>query len=142
MIVVTIVAILAGIAYPSYTNHVINTRRATVQGFMMQAAAQQEKFFTRCGYYASSFSAAPGVNNCGAAVGSGVLGMATAPDDVAGYYLLTIDGVNAAGTTYRIVATPQGAQATGDTDCATVMYNSANVKEKTGSGLLDRCWRK
>ena len=52
MITVVIVAILAGIAYPSYTRFVTETRRSEATIALTQLAAQQEKFFTQCGVYA------------------------------------------------------------------------------------------
>lgn len=44
MIVVAIVAVLAAIAYPSYTNHVVNTNRADAQAEMMRVAARLQSY--------------------------------------------------------------------------------------------------
>jgi type IV pilus assembly protein PilE len=44
MITVVIVAILAAIAYPSYTRYVQNTREAETKGLIMEYASQLEAF--------------------------------------------------------------------------------------------------
>jgi type IV pilus assembly protein PilE len=44
MIAVAIMAILASIAYPIYTQYVIRSNRAAAQSFMMDIAAQQERY--------------------------------------------------------------------------------------------------
>jgi len=54
-------------------------------------------------------------------------------------------GLNAAGvaTGYTINAAPQGAQATRDTECATLTLTSAGVKGISGgTGTVDQCWKK
>jgi type IV pilus assembly protein PilE len=45
MITVAIVAILAAIAYPSYTQYVIRGHRAAAQAEMMDIANRQQQFF-------------------------------------------------------------------------------------------------
>ena len=44
MIVVAIIGILASIAYPSYTQYVINANRAAAQAEMMDIANRQQQF--------------------------------------------------------------------------------------------------
>ena len=43
MITVAIIAILAGIAYPSYQSYVIRTQRSAAQQLMLQIASRQEQ---------------------------------------------------------------------------------------------------
>lgn len=52
LIVVVIIAVLAGIAYPSYQNHMQQTRRSDAQIALTQAASLQEKFYSDCSHYA------------------------------------------------------------------------------------------
>jgi type IV pilus assembly protein PilE len=51
LVVVTIVGILAAIAYPSYRNQVERTRRADAQAVLMQAAQYLERVYTENGAY-------------------------------------------------------------------------------------------
>lgn len=48
MVAVIIVGILAAIAYPSYRNYMVQTRRSDAMIALTQLASQQERFFTRC----------------------------------------------------------------------------------------------
>lgn len=54
MITVVIIGILSAIAYPNYRDHIVETRRADAEIALIQAAAQQEKFFTECSKYADT----------------------------------------------------------------------------------------
>lgn len=75
MITVVIIGILAAIAYPSYRNYTIQTRRSDAQIGLTQAANQQERFFTECNWYATTLY---GTRACGASAGNGVLNLSTA----------------------------------------------------------------
>lgn len=52
MIVVVIIAVLAGIAYPSYQKHMTQTRRSDAQIALTQVASLQEKFYSDCSHFA------------------------------------------------------------------------------------------
>ncbi|AMX01645.1 type IV pilin protein [Microbulbifer thermotolerans] len=54
MIVVAIIAVLAGVAWPSYREHVRSANRADAQGALMGLAQAMEKHFTQNGTYAGS----------------------------------------------------------------------------------------
>ena len=53
MITVAIVAILAAIAYPSYTEFVLRGKRAEGRAALMDMMQQQERYFTQIGNYAT-----------------------------------------------------------------------------------------
>ena len=57
MITVAIVAILASIAYPSYTQYVIRGHRAAAQTEMMDIANRQQQFFLANRQYATTLGA-------------------------------------------------------------------------------------
>jgi type IV pilus assembly protein PilE len=95
MIAVTIAGILASIAYPSYTAHLVRGNRSAAQSLMLEIAARQERFLLdRRGYTD--------------AIGAGGLSM-NVPQEVANHYniILAVDN-NATPPIYAIVATPLG----------------------------------
>jgi type IV pilus assembly protein PilE len=57
MITVAVIAILAGIAYPSYQQHVRKSRRAEAQSFMMAFAARQQQFLVDTRAFAATIDA-------------------------------------------------------------------------------------
>jgi Tfp pilus assembly protein PilE len=46
----------------------------------------------------------------------------------------------AAQRTYRVRATPIGAQLTGDTQCGTLTLNQAGLRTESGTGTVNDCW--
>ena len=116
MIVVAIVGILAGIAYPSYQDSVRKSRRADAKAALMGFANAMERHYTENNNYCD----AGGHNDAsGNATGSVVAGCGTATKDTGAptvfpiqspldgatkYYDLTIH--EATPTTYKLRATP------------------------------------
>lgn len=86
MVTVVIIGVLASIAYPSYQKYVTQTRRSDAQVTLTRIAAQQEKFYSDCGYYARTLS---GTRACGTAgATTSVLGAgALSPDS---HYEITL----------------------------------------------------
>lgn len=83
MITVVIAGVLAAIAYPTYKNYTLQTRRSDAKITLTQAANQQEKFFTECNYYAANLT---GTRGCGANNTQGILNVSsTSPSS---YYTL------------------------------------------------------
>lgn len=109
MIVVVIVGILAAIAYPSYRNYMVQTRRSDAHIALTQAATQQERFFTECNYYAKTLGGAS--RSCGSPqiYDNGTLGLsATSPE---GHYALSLVAANSSSTAFELVADPNAAAA-------------------------------
>lgn len=138
MVVVVIVAILAGIAYPSYTQYVTDARRSEGQRLLFLAAAQQEKFFTECGQYASNFGTPL---NCAGSV----LGVANTLADVP-YYSLRVSPdpatTNNIATSYLLTAVPSGVQLSNDTNCINLTLTSQGIKSQSGANTGNRCWKR
>lgn len=100
MIVVAVVAILAAIAYPSYTQYLVRTNRSAAQQFMLDIANREEQYLLDARQY---------TNNWGS--GTGGLNM-TIPPEVDRYYTITITDTPSA---YTITAAPKaGTSQAGD----------------------------
>lgn len=98
MIVVVIIAILAAIGYPSYTQHVRKANRSAAQQFMLDVANREEQYLLDARQYTNTR-------------GSGGLNM-TVPPEVDRYYDISITG---APSTYTITAAPKaGTSQAGD----------------------------
>lgn len=113
MVTVAIVGILASIAYPTYQDSVLKSRRADAQGALLVYANTMERYFTVNNTYVS----AP--TNSGTA-----------------YYDIT-----AMGTTsmYTLSAAPKGAQLSDK--CGILTLTHTGVKGFTGGGVtVADCW--
>ncbi len=110
MVTVVILAIIVGIAYPSYRNYTIQTRRSDAQIGLTRMANLQEKFFSACNRYTSTHAGALGACT-GLNYGPIVAGNALSPER---HYRLTTDTSagacpGGAGTCYVITADPDHA---------------------------------
>lgn len=120
MITVAIVAILAAVAYPAYTEQVRSSKRADAMGGLMELAQFMERTFTENGTYK------PGGSD------------PTLPASISGHanYAFTISASTA--TTYTVQAAPSGAQS-GDR-CGNLTLTSTGVKG-VGSSTVASCWK-
>lgn len=116
MITVAILAIIVGIAVPAYNNQVQKTRRADGQSALLSAAQQLERCFTTTNSY---------------------VGCSFNSSSQDGFYAISLVAENSDEQTYKLEATPQGAQAP-DTECGTLTLDHLGRKDKTGEGT--RCW--
>lgn len=116
MIVVAIIAILAGIAYPSYQRHVLQTRRTAAQGCLMELAQWMERYYTTKMTYKNA-----------------ALPALACTTELSSFYTFALDGIPS-DTSYKLKATAKGAQ-TRDTDCTPLTLDSAGTKGPAG------CWR-
>jgi len=131
MIVVAIIALLASIAYPSYTRYIVSSKRTAATSALLQIADRQQQFFMDNKSYADDmtdlgFAADPYViADDGSAAGGS--------DSV---YSIALSGV--AATTYTITATPLHGQLERDSSCGSMTLNQAGAKGSSGSGT--NCW--
>ena len=151
MITVVIVAILAGIAYPTYTRFVAETGRSDATIALSQLAAQQEKFFTECGVYADTIGPNPPGRVCPVppAITGGIIDENTVSIDAGGitregHYQITITAIpgRTLADSYSLTAVPLGRQALNDLlKCTTIVLDSTGVKSATGKEA-GNCWKK
>lgn len=121
MVTVAIIAILAGIAYPNYINHVVKTRRVAAASCLMEHAQFMERYYTT----KLSYVAAPAPVTC---------------PDISDSYTIEFTAAPTARA-YVLRAVPKGAQSTKDTGCGTLSINQAGVKSISASGgAVSSCW--
>lgn len=128
MVTVTIIAVLAAIAYPAYQDQVMKTRRSAAAACLTEVSQFMERFYTTNLRYNTTTG--------GVAVAIPVLQCRT---DSAAHYTISFSG-NPTATAYTVQAVPQGAQATRDTKCGTLTLNHAGAKTKSGTGTVTECW--
>lgn len=142
MIAVAIVAILASVAYPSYTDYLRKGRRAEARSVILEAAQWMERFYTQNQRYDQ--------NTAGTATTDNALFYANykySPKSTtqAGHYQLTLTVSNASPNAYTLTAAPMGAM-TGD-KCGSFVTNQTGARGNTGysgfasaSAAAQSCW--
>jgi len=98
MIVVAIVAILAAVALPSYTAHVVRAARVQAQAELLELASLQEKIFLNSNNYSASVTAAYNGTSAGG------LGRTSGTTND-GRYTLALD-ITTPSQTFVLTATP------------------------------------
>jgi len=133
MVVVAIVGILGAIAYPSYVQHIVDTKRTASRNILMQVADRQQQFFMDNKTYAADltdlgFGANPLViGDDGRELASGAAGT-----------IYSISLSNAGVTTYTATAAPLNGQLTRDSDCGSMTLDQSGSRGQTGTGT--DCW--
>ena len=123
MVTVAIVAILAAIAYPSYTNHVTKTRRAAASACLMESAHFMERYYTTNLSYVDAELPPTGCMT-----------------ELEDFYDFELDG-DPTASAFSVQAIPQGIQASRDTVCGTLTLNQAGTKGESGTASsVEQCW--
>ena len=126
MVAVSIVAILASVAYPSYLEQVRKGRRAEAQAVLMEASQFLERFSTVNMVYHQ--------NTAGTAVALPAALTKAPKDGASKFYDVSVQSVSA--NAYTLQAVPAGVH-TGDA-CGTMTVTHTGVK---GAAKAD-CWRR
>lgn len=126
MITVAIIGILAAVAYPAYTSHIVRSKRTAAAAFILSLANKQEQAMLNSRGYVGTLAALNAV----------------APQEVSSSYTISIAHDNAATPpTYTITAAPNAAQLASDARCGNLTYTHAQVKGITGTGSVSECWK-
>ncbi|MGZ5056433.1 MAG: type IV pilin protein, partial [Methylobacter sp.] len=129
MIVVAIIGILAGIAYPAYTDYVLRANRADGKAGLLNLQLAQEKYRANCSQYADGIHAT--TLTCG-----GTHNLVFNTSSPNGKYTLAITAGDA--TSYTLTATPIFT----DAKCNVLGINQAGTKTKNGTDTVANCWGK
>ena len=128
MIVVVIVAVLMGIALPSYTEYVNKGRRSDAMSALLDVANKQEQFMFDRNSYTTTMTQ---------------LGFAADPlVSVEGHYNVdaVAGGTGSIQTSYRLTATPLSTSPQDDdARCTSFTLTSTGTKTATGTHAAD-CW--
>lgn len=127
MIVVAIIAILAGIAWPSYERYVDRSYRAQAQASMHEMAQRLER------YYSQTYSYGPDGGDQAPSAMTPALSPNAVPSDGNPRYALSVT-ISDGGSNFTITATPQGAQA--DDPCSTLTLG----QDGTQTPAANDCW--
>jgi type IV pilus assembly protein PilE len=130
MIALVIVAILAGIAVPSYRNYVLRSHRVEATAALLKVAAAQEKFYLQNNTY---------TENVGKVAG---LGLSTDDntDNFAtenGWYKITVTDADTEAFSVKAEAQAKDGQ-TDDIECLEFTLESSGKKTASGDG----CWKR
>ncbi|MGI9234596.1 MAG: type IV pilin protein [Woeseiaceae bacterium] len=122
MIVVVVIAIITAVAFPSYRQQVMSTKRADGKAALLDTAQELERCYTRFSAY----------NNAGC----GVALPLTSPE---GHYVVSAVGAVSASA-FTLAATPQGPQAD-DGQCGVLRITSTGVQGSQGASTdANDCW--
>lgn len=126
MIALSVVAILAAIAYPTYTDSVRKARRAQAKADLVVLAQRAERFYSLNNSYAG-FWATVGTTD------------RKSPRDGTAYYTLARTPDDSSPTQFTLTATPQSTQ-TADRGCGVLSIDQAGTRSISGTLEKSRCW--
>jgi len=139
MIVVAIIGILAAIAYPSYMEHVMETKRSAAVACLSEQANYMERFYTTNLRYDQDQGPGGNPNPLSVPPSAGGMQLGCMTNNQTGedynYDIPTLTR-----DTFRLRAIPQGVQANRDTECATLTLTEDGTRGVTGTGTVQDCW--
>ena len=130
MIVVVVIGILAGIAFPAYQDSVAKSRRSEAAAVLTEAAQRLEVFFSQNGRYCAAA-------DCAAIA---PVFQTTIPASGAAYYNVGPTNGSLQTRAYTLQAVPAGAMA-GDA-CGTLTITHTGATAASGALGSAACWRR
>jgi type IV pilus assembly protein PilE len=148
LIAVTIIGIIAAVAYPAYTLQVQKSGRAEAKARLVQAAQLLERFYSDNNSYLVDVSGGNLVVNTGGAtvagfaklmnVSSGTTVYSGSNNESTSKYTITLS--SAAQNSFTLTATPRLNQVA-DTKCANLTLTNTGVKGISGTTTdITNCW--
>lgn len=132
MIVVTIIAILASLAYYNYSRYAFRTRRADGREMLMRVAAAEERFFTNTNGYVitpAGITTAP------------PLGLGLTATSTGGHYTISAaTGTCGDATCYVLTAAPASGDVQASDACGRLTLDNVGNKNWTGNTSNGSCW--
>lgn len=129
MVVVAIVGIITAIAYPSYMESVMKSRRGAAKSCLSEYAHFMERFYTTNLAYDKDQANANLVVPTLACTTEGRLNQ---------YYTFAV--TNLTRNTFTATATPTGVQLTSDTKCGTLSLTHDGQRKVSVTGNAAICW--
>nr|WP_256330444.1 type IV pilin protein [Variovorax sp. YR216] len=124
MVTVAIVAILAAIAYPSYTRYIVRSNRAAAMGYMLEVTNRQQRYMLDARQYATWAQ----------------LNL-TLPSNVSANYQIDTNPTGATPPGFTVTATPINSQLARDTQCGTLSIDDTGLKKALGNQTgVQGCW--
>jgi type IV pilus assembly protein PilE len=133
MVVVAIIAILAAVGYPSYTDYVTRSHRQAGKNWLYTVADRQEQFFQDNKQYAPNLTALGFGADAFALDDDGQITDLADPDRK---YVVIL--VNTTATTYTALAVPVLKQFENDAQCGALTLTHRG--EQGVTGVADNCW--
>jgi type IV pilus assembly protein PilE len=130
LVTVTAVAILAGIAIPSYRQYMLRSQRPDATTMLLRVQSAQEKFFLQNLSYSADLAGAPPA------------GLGLSATSTARHYDIAL-AMGPANMTYVATATPRaGGGQVDDSKCTAFTVNQAGIRGATGvADAATYCWR-
>lgn len=126
LVVVAIIAILSAIAYSSYIDQVVRSRRAAGAACLQERAQFMERFYTTNLSYLDGDGNPPAIVQCDA--------------EVSPFYQIGYEG-DPTATTFTLEAVPQDVQAERDTQCGTLRLNHQGSRTTSNDETpAEDCW--
>lgn len=123
MVTVSIIAIIAAVAFPAYERQSLKSKRSDGMAMLMEVQSKQERFIIDNSQYASTLTALD------SSYGSPLM-------SAKGYYEITVTTANN-NQSYTLTATPQGGQT--DDECGKLYLD--NLGNRTWSQTsIAKCW--
>ena len=134
MLVIAIVGVLAAIAYPSYQDSVIKSRRADAKAALLELSVFMERLYTATGCYNPGPDKDCTPPNADAAAPTLPAKSCTAPNSCTAYYNLSVDITTPTGG-FTLTAAPKSTES----KCGSLNLNNMGVKTSSYGTLAD-CW--